>query len=191
MNWLFPDAPRQLSALSLAIGVGVLRALQALGDADVRLKWPNDLMMAGRKLGGILIELRAEFSGPAYVVIGLGLNYRLTAAAQRNLQSEQIDACDLHQSFGERLPGRNELVGRIVAEICAVLLEFQQEGLRPFSKEWRAADALAATAARVAHGEHIYRGIARGIDEDGALLLETPGKLLKFTSGEVSVRPGG
>jgi len=190
MNWLFPEVPRQLSALSLAVGVGVLRALRKAGAADVRLKWPNDVMFAGRKLGGILIELRAEFSGPAYVVIGVGLNYHLSAGARRTLQAAEIEAADLHEAAGRKLGGRNALTAALIGEIAGVLTEFQQEGLRPFSREWRNADALAATAARVAYGEHTYRGIARGIDEDGALLLETPGKLLRFTSGEVTVRPG-
>lgn len=190
MNWLFPDVPRQLSALSLAVGVGVLRALRSRGACDIRLKWPNDMLFAGRKLGGILIELRAEFSGPAYVVVGVGLNYRLTPGSKRALQAAGIEAADLHEALGEALPGRNELAATLVSEIGAVLVEFQEQGLKPFSREWREADALAASAARVSYGEHTYGGIARGIDEEGALLLETPHQLLRFTSGEVSVRPG-
>lgn len=190
MNWLFPDVPRQLSALSLAVGVGVLRALRATGARDIALKWPNDVMFEGRKLGGILIELSAEFSGPAYVVIGMGLNYRLTAGARRELHAAGIEAADVHEATGAALVGRNALTAALVSEVAEVIAEFQQQGLRPFAREWRGADALAATAARVSYGEQIYRGIARGIDEDGALLLETPGQLLRFTSGEVSVRPG-
>jgi BirA family biotin operon repressor/biotin-[acetyl-CoA-carboxylase] ligase len=190
MNWLFPDVPRQLSALSLAAGVGVLRALRATGARDIALKWPNDVMFEGRKLGGILIELSAEFSGPAYVVIGIGINYRLTSAARRALHARDIEVADAHEAAGAALAGRNALTAAFVTELTEVLVEFQREGLRPFAREWRSADALAATAARVSYGEQIYRGIARGIDEDGALLLETPGQLLRFTSGEVSVRPG-
>lgn len=190
MNWLFPDVPRQLSALSLAVGVGVLRALHATGARDIALKWPNDVMFEGRKLGGILIELSAEFSGPAYVVIGIGLNYRLTAGARRALLATGVEAADVHEAAGAALPGRNSVTAALVSEVSKVLAEFQLQGLRPFAREWRSADALAATAAHVSYGEQIYRGIARGIDEDGALLLETPGQLLRFTSGEVSVRPG-
>ena len=190
MNWLFPDVPRQLSALSLAVGVGVLRALRRHGADDIRLKWPNDMLLAGRKLGGILIELHAEFSGPAYVVVGVGLNHRLTPGARRELQAAGVEAADLHEALGDALPGRNQIAAALVSEIGAVLVEFQDHGLKPFSREWREADALAATAARVSYGEHVYGGIARGIDEEGALLLETPHQLLRFTSGEVSVRPG-
>jgi len=190
MSWQFPDVPRQLSALSLAVGVGVLRALKDCGDT-LRLKWPNDVLFAGRKVGGILIELRAEFSGPAYVVVGVGLNHRLSPAARRALDAAGADATDLHEVATKamrKLPGRNRIVAALITEIAAVLEAFQQEGLKPFAREWRSADALAATAARVAYGEEIYRGIARGIDEEGALLLETPGRLLRFTSGEVTVR---
>lgn len=190
MNWLFPDVPRQLSALSLAVGVGVLRALRTAGARDIGLKWPNDVMFSGRKLGGILIELRAEFSGPAYVVVGIGLNYRLSAGARRSLHAAEIEAADVQETMTAQIPGRNALTAALIDQTVEVLTEFQQQGLRPFAREWRSADALAATAARVSYGEQIYRGIARGIDEDGALLLETPGQLLRFTSGEVSVRPG-
>lgn len=190
MNWLFPDVPRQLSALSLAVGVGVLRALRAGGAHDVGLKWPNDVMFAGRKLGGILIELRAEFSGPAYVVVGIGLNYHLSPGARRTLHALGIDAADVHESTHGSPLGRNALTAALIGEISGVLSEFQEQGLKPFAREWRSADTLAATAARVSYGEQIYKGIARGIDEDGALLLETPGQLLRFTSGEISVRPG-
>ncbi len=190
MSWQFPDVPRQLSALSLAVGVGVLRALKGSSGA-LRLKWPNDVMFEGRKLGGILIELRAEFSGPAYVVVGVGLNHHLSPAARRVLDGAGADATDLHDAAaksGGRLAGRNAVIAALVVEISGVLEAFQQDGLKPFAREWRNADALAATAARVAYGAETYRGIARGIDEDGALLLETPGKLLRFTSGEVTVR---
>ena len=106
------------------------------------------------------------------------------------LQAASIEAADLHEALGDALPGRNELAATLVNEIGAVLEQFQEQGLKPFSREWREADALAASIARVAYGDHVYGGIARGIDEDGALLLETPQQLLRFTSGEVSLRPG-
>ena len=67
-------------------------------------------------------------------------------------------------------------------------MEFQQQGFRPFMNEWRDADALSGEPVRVLVGEQTQRGIARGIDEDGALMLETPTGLMRFVSGEISVR---
>lgn len=191
VNWQFPEAPRQLSALSLVIGVAVLRALRAAGAEQLGLKWPNDLLVAGRKLGGILIELRAESGGPAYVVIGIGINFRLSAELRRDLAAQDIEAADLQDAAPGRTLSRNRIVGALLDRLLEALVDFERRGLDPFAPEWRSADALAAVPARVFVGERAYQGIARGIDADGALLLETPGQLLRFTSGEVTVRAGG
>jgi BirA family biotin operon repressor/biotin-[acetyl-CoA-carboxylase] ligase len=188
LSWLFPEAPRQLSALSLAIGVGVLRALRSFGLADLGLKWPNDLMAGHRKLGGILIELRAESGGPAYVVVGIGLNFRLDARTRRALALQQVEAADIVASTARRPPRRNKVIAALIDRVIESLLEFERAGLQPFLAEWSTADKLAAAPARVSYGEQTFQGIARGIDADGALLLETPGQLLRFTSGEVTVR---
>ena len=80
LSWTFRDVPADLSALGLVIGVCELRALHRLGVSGAKLKWPNDLLADERKLGGILIELRAETDGPACVVIGIGLNVALGAS---------------------------------------------------------------------------------------------------------------
>lgn len=191
LSWQFPEAPRQLSALSLVIGVAVLRALRALGAAQLGLKWPNDLLVAGRKLGGILIELRAESGGPAYVVIGIGINFRLSPPMRRELAAQEVEAADLQDAAPGRTLGRNRTVAALLDRLLEALVEFERGGLDSFAPEWRSADALAATPARVFVGERAFQGIARGIDADGALLLETPGQLMRFTSGEVTVRAGG
>src|SRR6185436_7737129 len=80
LSWSFPEMPRDAGALGLAIGVCVLRALESLGVPNAQLKWPNDVLVADRKLGGILIELRAESAGPAHAVVGIGLNVAIGAA---------------------------------------------------------------------------------------------------------------
>lgn len=191
VSWQFPEVPRQLSALSLAIGVAVVRALKELGLQDVRLKWPNDLQAGRGKLGGILIELRAESSGPAYVVIGLGLNFRLPARTRTEFASAGIEAADLADANPKHELRRSRCTSAILDRMLEALVEFERHGLQSFAREWREADALAATGARVQFGDRTFQGIARGIDEDGALLLETPGQLLRFNSGEVTVRPAG
>jgi BirA family biotin operon repressor/biotin-[acetyl-CoA-carboxylase] ligase len=95
LSWTFPEPPPQLGALSLAVGVALLRALGSHGASGVRLKWPNDVLVNERKLGGILCELRAEAGGPAYVVIGVGLNARLAEATRRALGESGVNAIDL------------------------------------------------------------------------------------------------
>jgi BirA family biotin operon repressor/biotin-[acetyl-CoA-carboxylase] ligase len=187
LGWMFPESPRQLSALSLAVGVAVLRALERFDARDTGLKWPNDVLVAGRKVGGILCELRAEAGGPAHVVIGVGLNVRLGALARRAIAATGVQAADLDDAHISAR--RDAVVAALIEELIAALDAFQREGLLPFIQAWRDADALHGAETQVVIGKAQHRGIARGIDADGALMLETPAGVLRFVSGEVSVRP--
>lgn len=187
IGWHYRDAPAALSALSLAAGVAVLRALARHGVAGLALKWPNDVVRDDRKLGGILIDLRGEAAGPAYVVVGVGINLRLPAAARARLAAEGVDAVDL--AMLGTLPARNAVAATLIAELAAALGEFGARGLAAFAEEWRGADALAGRPVAVLHGGQTLEGRASGVDADGALLLEVDGVPRRIVSGEVSVRP--
>ncbi len=189
VSWCFAEAPPQLSALSLAAGVAVRRALGNLGVGDIQLKWPNDVLWQGRKLGGILCELRAEAAGPAYVVVGIGLNVRLPPGARAAIGKTGIEAASIEDIATRPLPSRSTLAAALINQLILSLVEFEQAGFAPFFQEWSAADALSARAARVHRGEAVIDGVARGIDLDGALLLEVGGRLERFVSGEASLRP--
>jgi BirA family biotin operon repressor/biotin-[acetyl-CoA-carboxylase] ligase len=188
LSWTFPEVPRDAGSLSLAIGVSVLRSLLALEVPNVRLKWPNDVLIGDRKLGGILIELRAEAAGPACVVVGIGLNVALGNELIETIAATGLQAVDLVGVMG-RTVSRNALAGQLIENTVRGLLQFEQEGLKPFVEEWREADALRSRPLAVSAGNEIVRGIGRGIDLSGALLVETPQGLQKFLSGEVTVRP--
>lgn len=191
VSWRFSEAPSQLSALSLAAGVAVRRALAQHGVLDAMLKWPNDILHAGRKLGGILCELRAEVAGPAYVVIGVGINVTLPGRVRRDIEASGLQPAALADLGLAALPSRNALAASLIGQLALVLVEFEQSGFGPFLDEWRAADALAARPVRLQHGDGSVDGIARGIDRDGALVLEAGGRLERVVSGEVTVRPIG
>jgi BirA family biotin operon repressor/biotin-[acetyl-CoA-carboxylase] ligase len=187
LSWTFPEVPRDLGSLGLAMGVCALRALGALGVAKVQLKWPNDLLRDQRKLGGMLIELRAESSGPACVVIGIGLNCALGPGLLSQIEKTGLPATDL-ASAGMSSPARNKIAAELMNALVVGLLEFERDGLRSFLDEWLAADALRGRPISVQVGEEAVRGIARGIDVEGSLLLETPQGLRRFISGDVTVR---
>lgn len=189
LGWVFREMPRDFGALSLAIGVGVMRALEKLGIADAGLKWPNDLLVQGRKLGGILIEMRTEANGAFYVVIGLGINVRLDDAAKSRVNETGTDPIDLASISADVASDRNVVVAALIAEWVAVLQEFESSGLAPFNAEWRRADVLRNRDITVSVADRSTRGVARGIDSSGALLVETPQGLDKFVAGEVTVRP--
>ncbi len=117
IGWTYPALPRGASALSLAVGVCVRRALHAFAGVPVQLKWPNDLLAAERKLGGILIELRAESAGPAYVVIGVGINCALGEALSRRVQDEGTNPIDLAE-LGVAACDRNRLGSAVGFRDC-------------------------------------------------------------------------
>lgn len=186
IGWTFAELPRDLAALSLVAGVCALRALAVQGLNGLALKWPNDLQAGGRKLGGILIEMRAESAGPAVVVIGLGVNVALGAAARAQVAAAGNEAVDLAELGGSA--DRNALVACIVGEIVTALPKFAADGFAPFAAEWRQADALRGRPVSITTGGEPLVGIARGIDAAGALLVETTSGLQRFVAGEVSVR---
>ncbi len=187
LNWSYRDAPAMLGALSLAAGVAALRALGRFGFARLSLKWPNDILCGDSKLGGILIDLRSEAAGPAYVVVGIGINVRLPRAARDRLAVDGVQAVDL-AALGP-VPLRNQLAAVLIAELAQALGEFGARGFAAFAGEWRAADALAGRPVRMLHGGQPLEGVARGVDAQGALLLEVEGVQRRIHSGEVSVRP--
>jgi BirA family biotin operon repressor/biotin-[acetyl-CoA-carboxylase] ligase len=188
LSWTFQQAPEDLGALGLAIGVCVLRALKEFDLKGVALKWPNDILIDARKLGGILIDLRAESAGPACVVIGLGLNVALGSTLLRKIAAMGLPATDLVTAGMER-PCRNSLTAAVIAAILRALPEFERQGLRPFVEEWRSADVLHGRPVDVHAADGVARGLARGIDVHGALLVETAQGVRRFISGDVTVRP--
>jgi len=187
LGFTFAQLPRDLAALGLAVGVWVLRALRGHTPHELGLKWPNDLTLERRKLGGILIELRAESGGPTYVVIGLGLNVSLGAPLLERIAQTGTRAIDL-VAAGVDPARRNAIVASLVEAMVTGLEEFERAGLKPFIEEWRRADTLRGAAVTVHAAQGPTRGIARGIDASGALLVESTAGLQKFVSGEVSVR---
>lgn len=188
-SWCFEGIGERPGALSLATGVAVLRALQALGLAGVRLKWPNDLVTAGGKLGGILIEMRSEAAGPLHVVVGLGLNVSLGTAMREFIHAGGNRAADLAELAGGDPPARETLVAALLEHNVRLLEDFGQAGFASVREAYLAAEALHDLPVRITGGgSRIVAGIARGVDIDGALLVEHDGERHRIVAGEVSVR---
>jgi BirA family transcriptional regulator, biotin operon repressor / biotin---[acetyl-CoA-carboxylase] ligase len=193
LGWVFGQMPRDMASLGLVVGVCALQALRehlpqdVLARAPLQLKWPNDLLCDERKLGGILIDMRAEAGGPSYVVIGIGLNVALDEAARTRISATGTEPCDL-LSLGVSPLHRNQVVTSLIQCLLRGLAMFEQQGLKPFRDEWQRADALRGRAVNVTTAQDTTRGTACGIDVDGALLVETSRGLVRFVSGEVSVR---
>jgi BirA family biotin operon repressor/biotin-[acetyl-CoA-carboxylase] ligase len=183
--WRFAQGPAALSGLSLAVGVAVLEAVQALGVDDCGLKWPNDVMWNGRKLAGVLLDLNAEASGPSTVVVGIGLNVRMPDSVAAAIDQPWVD---LHGLLPASPPMRNEIAAQLLGRVLAALSEFESEGLAAFQTRWARWDCLAGQPVTLHLPTQRIAGQARGIDASGALLLESKGQVRAYAAGEVSVR---
>jgi BirA family biotin operon repressor/biotin-[acetyl-CoA-carboxylase] ligase len=182
--WRFERGAAGLTGLSLVVGLAVARALAALGAADVRVKWPNDILHRERKLGGILIELSGDALGPTAAVIGIGINVRLPDAVRSAIDQPVTDTVAAGAGAD-----RNLLLAAVLRELAAVLDRFVAEGFGALEPEYRRLHALHDRPAVIAlaDGRRIP-GFVRGTADDGALLLETASGLERFHGGEVSVR---
>ncbi len=185
--WSFSDAARALPALSLGVGVAVTRALVRVGASGIALKWPNDIWFQDRKVGGVLVEIRAEAGGPAHVVIGVGLNVFLSAAARLEVEATGVRVAAVADACGA-WPSRNHVAGTLLDELLSMLVKFEQVGFPALRDEWNALDGLNGRPVQVLLGDKITAGTARGTDLDGALLVEVDGRLQRFVSGEASLR---
>jgi BirA family biotin operon repressor/biotin-[acetyl-CoA-carboxylase] ligase len=174
-----------LSGLSLATGVIVLRALQALGIDGARLKWPNDVLADSGKLAGILVELSGEYQGPCAAVVGIGLNVRLTDAL-REQAGQPI--CDLAALAQGAPPDRNRVAIALITSLVEGLAQFEREGFAAFVDEYAQYDALRGVPLRVSGASGELDGVGAGIDARGALQLQTAAGLCGIDSADVTVR---
>lgn len=193
LAWSFEAMPAQLSALPLAVGVVCTRVLRALGLDGIGLKWPNDIVApdaagGARKLAGILLEHRGEGAGGCRVIVGVGINLSLHAAQAAAVAQPWVNLGDLLCAQGRPPASRNALAAALLRALADLLAHYPRRGFAPLAADWRAFDVARDRPVRLLLGERRLDGIARGVDADGALLLDTAGERLRLHSGEISLR---
>ncbi|MBO9661422.1 MAG: biotin--[acetyl-CoA-carboxylase] ligase [Dokdonella sp.] len=184
----FDDGMAALGGLSLVAGVAAVKALADCGVDGVGLKWPNDLLAHGRKLGGILVELGGDATGPCHAIVGIGLNLRLDPDTLAAIDQPAIDLASL--SAGEP-PSRNRLAARLLAQFGAAFERFAHSGFDVFADEYARFDLLRDRPVRVLRAGAAEDGLARGIDARGALRVVFADGERRVDGGEVSVRGTG
>lgn len=184
VSWTFEALPPGVQALALAAGAALVEALDPDRRRGLALKWPNDLIVGNAKLGGILVELRGEPPGRTRAVVGIGINLRMPTAAAAVIDQPWTDLATLDGAA----PDRNRLAATVVGAMVSMLARFEHEGFAPFVERWGKADALRDLPVRVVAADGPIEGIARGIDGDGALRVETARGVERMLAGEVSVR---
>ncbi len=188
LGWVFEKSFADLACLSLVVALATAKALSRSGLQGHCVKWPNDVMLHGRKLCGCLVEVQGDTHGPCNVVVGVGINVHMPAVG--------VDA-RIDQPWTDmvsQLPecSRNELASLLLEELLIQLGLFSRQGFDPFRDRWRQLDGLRGETVDVWLGDRSVHGIALGIDADGALRLDTGKQVLSLHSGEASLRdPGG
>ncbi|XOV79508.1 MAG: bifunctional biotin--[acetyl-CoA-carboxylase] ligase/biotin operon repressor BirA [Aestuariibacter sp.] len=188
MVWHFENGFQAMSGLSLAIGVALCEALDDLGITGAQVKWPNDLLIANKKVAGVLIETEGYSDGSCSAIVGCGINFKMAD----DIATIDQPWTDLTSHANEQVD-RNLVVAKIVEKLRRTLGCFERDGFGQFKALWEAKHAFANKTVCLTSGMNKFVGVAKGVDHSGALIIEcindagTP-ELQHFHGGEVSVR---
>ncbi len=183
LGWKFENPLAELGCLPLVLALSAAQALARAGLEGHRVKWPNDLLLDRRKLCGCLVEVKGDAKGPCHAVLGVGINVHMPESEVTNEINQPWT--DLHS----QLPAcsRNDLAVLLLEELIRQLVLFAEQGFTPFRELWGQMDGLNGRLVNVYSGNSSLQGTARGIDDHGALLLDTGKEVLSLHVGEVSV----
>ncbi len=184
MFWRLDAGMAAAMGLSLVVGVAVVEALQQVGITGVKLKWPNDLYHQDKKLAGILVEMSGQAGGAANLVIGIGMNLMMPAQTP-GITQPWTSVEDILQ--GQHFD-RNQLAVALVNALHQVLSDYELHGMNHFVERWNPLDNFLGRKVKLLMGEREIIGIERGINEQGAVLLETEQGVEAFIGGEISLR---
>ncbi|HGK4816638.1 TPA: bifunctional biotin--[acetyl-CoA-carboxylase] ligase/biotin operon repressor BirA [Yersinia enterocolitica] len=183
MFWRLEQGPAAAMGLSLVVGIVMAEVLHKLGAEHVRVKWPNDLYLNDKKLAGILVELTGKTGDAAQLVIGAGINLTMRESTTNVISQDWINL----QEAGVNID-RNKLTAELLSELRLAVVKFENEGLPAFISRWREMDNYLDRPVKLIIGNQEIFGIARGIDQQGALLLEQDGNIKPYIGGEISLR---
>ncbi|WP_018694458.1 bifunctional biotin--[acetyl-CoA-carboxylase] ligase/biotin operon repressor BirA [Algicola sagamiensis] len=180
------DGVEATMGLSLVVAIAVHRAIRSVTGLNAQLKWPNDILYQQKKLAGILVELFGPPEGPCTVIIGVGVNVNMPLTSMK--LDQPWTSLNVHST--NELVDRTDFVQVLITELDEILQSFAQTGLSAFMDEWHAADAFLNQTVRLISGPQSHQGISRGINEQGALLVEHPEDdgIKVYFGGEVSLR---
>lgn len=183
MYWRLFDGIQAAMGLSLLVGLAVADAVAALAGQQVQLKWPNDVLLNGKKLAGVLVELEGTAEGHCDVIIGIGINCYLSEHDAQNINQPWTA---LNQ-YGVSID-RNELAVALYHALQQRLARYHQLGLAAVVDEWNQLHAYQNQPVMLLTGEKQWRGICRGIDCQGGIVLENDSGRRSYYGGEISLR---
>jgi BirA family biotin operon repressor/biotin-[acetyl-CoA-carboxylase] ligase len=183
--WRFAPGAPVPAGLSLVTGLALARALEKLGVSGIALKWPNDVLVQGRKIAGVLIELSTERDRRVAAVIGIGLNLRLPPEA--TIPDQPGGVTDLACELGAA-PPQESVLAAVLAELHPLLTLYASAGFPLLRQAWQQHNAFADLPVRITSegGEIVGRCV--GVDDDGALLVDSGNGIRRVLAGDVSLR---
>ncbi len=184
MYWYLEQGMSTAMGLSVVVALAISDAIKALYAIDVELKWPNDIYIKGKKLAGVLIDLEGQALEPCHSVIGVGINVNMPAISADVIDQPWTDL----QSHCSQSIDRNILTAKLIDCLLLRLKEHQQQGITAMLADWQKADRYLNKQIRIITGSNETLGICRGINDQGALLLEVNGVIKVIYGGEVSLR---
>lgn len=187
VRWHFDQGVAALEGLSLAVGVLLAETLAQVGLKKVELKWPNDLLYEGRKLGGVLVEVGGDLTGECVVVIGIGLNVSMSDVISPDdetlISQPWIDLKQLGVDCS-----RNMLCSSIISSLLPALQIFPREGFIAYRARWENRCAFLGQKISVHVPACVRHGILLGVDQQGGLRVMVDGGEVTFAGGEISLR---
>lgn len=180
MSYVFQKDISEMAGLSLVVGILTAKALETLDHRlKPRLKWPNDIYLEGKKVGGILIDLIAEANGTCKAILGIGLNVNM-----KGVSLKEVENWTYLEEFVNQKLDRNQVVGEIINSLFKGMETFASQGLASFLADWKRLDFLDNKKITLTSGQDTYSGIAKGISPQGHLFLELPQGLKQFSYGD-------
>ena len=184
--YTFAEQPENLPALTLALGLGVIDALNELGVSGVELKWPNDLVALDGKLGGILTEVQQQSAGTATVVTGIGVNVNLKDSAEIDMVNGWAQQVVDLESICDVQPGHEEIAAQFTSHVLQAFVDFETLGFAAMADRWPRYDWLLGRDITIDTADKQFSGVGAGIANDGALLVDTPESgMRRVTSGSI------
>ena len=178
------QSSQHLDGLSLVAGLAIIKTIKTKTQNQLLLKWPNDIMCQNKKLAGVLIELFTHPKSPTVLIVGLGINLKDTKIHQENIEQEIIALQDVSSDFLDR----NHIIAELVKNIVTYLDLFYKYGFKYFAPIWMQYDYLFEKSINVLNKQHAFSGIAKGVTNTGALIVENMGEMKEIYSGEISIR---
>ena len=180
----FSGGAAVVQGLSLAVGVVVVNALKAFGVSGLSLKWPNDILWRGKKLGGILLEINGDPAGSFDVIVGLGINVNMASGEGEAIGQEWTTLAEITGAAIDR----SRLSAHLASSLLAMLASFEVKGFASYRYSWQELDSCCGQTVKLTAGDQDISGVAKGVTETGALCIETDEGLLEFSGGEISLR---